>query len=161
MSRMETHVKNERTRRGVLVALLATWLAAGCAARPNEALVFTIEQALITAPQGADFARSIPGDWDRLCVFRPYTTYAQVDSVIGAPWRDVRSSGIEMGDAATLLTFVRGTAVSEWVLYPRAKGDWGTPGPEQWYCRTRDNAVFQLRQPFDGGIPWIGPADGR
>ena len=43
------------------------------------------------------------------------------------------------------------------VMYPVAKGDFGTPGPAQWYCRARTDAVVQLRHPIDGAIPWIGP----
>jgi hypothetical protein len=146
--------------RFALLAILGAVTLSGCATRPNDALVFTIEQALITAPQGADLGQSVQGEWDRICVFRPYTTYERVDSVIGARWRGARSTNIEQSDSATLLTFLRGTRVEDYVLFPRVKGDWGTPGPEQWYCRSRANAVFQLRQPFDGTIPWIGPADG-
>ena len=142
--------------------MLAAALQLGaCAARPNDALVFTIEQALITAPQGADLGVTVEGDWDRLCIFRPFTPVARVDSVIGARWGAAASTNIEQSDSATLLTFLRGTDVRDYVLFPHEKGDWGTPGPETWYCRPRTSAVFQMRQPFDGSIPWIGPADGR
>ena len=141
---------------GGLVLLLSTSTA--CVSQSSSSLVFTIEQALATAPGGADIGRSVQGDWDRVCVFRNGTSYAQVDSVLGAPWRGVRSTGIEETDSATLLVFANGTAVVEHVMYPIAKGDFGTPGPEQWYCLPRDRAVFELRQPIDGSIPWIGPA---
>lgn len=141
--------------------LAATLLVGACAARPNDALVFTIEQALITSPQGADLGEVVEGDWDRLCVFRPLTPVARVDSVIGRRWGAAAGTNIEQSDSAALLTFLRGTDVRDYVLFPREKGDWGTPGPETWYCRPRSSAVFVMRQPFDGTIPWIGPADGR
>lgn len=143
--------------RGVMgLGLLAT-LSTACASQSNEALVFTIEQALATTPRGADLGRAVEGDWDRICIFRPRTTYARVDSVLGAPWQGTVGTGIEAGTDATLLVFARGSTVVEHVMYPIAKGDFGTPGPEQWYCRARDRAVFELRQPIEGRIPWIGP----
>lgn len=143
--------------RGITGVTLVFGLSTACASQSNESLVFAIEQALATSPAGADLDRVVEGDWDRVCIFRPGNTYARVDSVIGAPWPAARETGLETGDDATLIVFVRGSAVQSHVMYPIAKGDFGTPGPEQWYCRARDNAVFELRQPIDGRIPWIGP----
>jgi hypothetical protein len=140
------------------LALLLT-LTTACASQSNDTLVFTIEQALATSSSGADFANAIDGDWDRVCIFRPRTTYERVDSVIGTSWPEARETGLETGDDATLIAFVRGTSVLSHVMYPIVKGDFGTPGPEQWYCRPHTDAVFQLRQPIDGSIPWVGPVD--
>ncbi|HEX6308711.1 MAG TPA: hypothetical protein VFZ69_11015 [Longimicrobiales bacterium] len=137
-------------------ALLAALASVSCAQRSSDSLVFRLEQALATS-QTADFARIVPGDWDRVCVFRPRTTYERVDSVVGAPWSGTRGTAIEASDDATLLLFARGSTVVEHVLYPVRKGEFGTPGPEQWYCRPRTRSVFELRQPIDGTIPWIGP----
>lgn len=134
-------------------------LLSGCATRGDDSLVFTIEQALATQPQGADFASVVSGDWDRVCIFRAHTPYERVDSVIGAEWPEVRATEVETSADAALLAFVRGTRVVEHVMYPVRKGDFGTPGPEQWYCRPRSRAVFQLRHPIDGSIPWIGPVE--
>ncbi|MBR9990040.1 MAG: hypothetical protein KFH98_09805 [Gemmatimonadetes bacterium] len=141
------------------LALLAS-MSSACMSQSSDSLVFTIEQALVTSPRAADFGRAVEGDWDRVCIFRPRTTYERVDSVLGESWPAVRQTGLETTDDATLIAFVRGTDVLSHVMYPIAKGDFGTPGPEQWYCRSRGNAVFELRQPIDGSIPWIGPASG-
>lgn len=138
---------------GGLLLLLST----ACASQANDSLVFTIEQALATAPRGADFARAVEGDWDRVCIFRPGETSERVDSVLGAPWHGVQQTRIESTADSTLIVFARGSAVVEHVMYPIPKGDFGTPGPEQWYCLPRERAVFELRQPIDGSIPWIGP----
>ena len=143
--------------RGITGLTLLFGLSTACASQQNPSLAFTIEQALATSPAGADLGRAVQGDWDRVCIFRPGTTYARVDSVIGARWPAVRETGLETGDEATLIAFVRDSTVVSHVMYPIAKGDFGTPGPEQWYCRARDSAVFELRQPIDGSIPWIGP----
>ncbi|HEX2166896.1 MAG TPA: hypothetical protein VHG09_06610 [Longimicrobiales bacterium] len=149
------------TARGMIGLVLLLSMSTACASQSNDSLVFTIEQALATSPGGADFSRSIPGDWDRVCIFRPYTTYERVDSVLGERWAGARRTGIESSDHATLIAFVSGSDVMSHVLYPVDKGDFGTRGPEQWYCLPRERAVFEMRQPIDGSIPWIGPADGR
>ena len=143
--------------RGITGLTLLFALSTACASQSNESLAFTIEQALATSPGGADFGRLVGGDWDRVCIFRPGNTYERVDSVIGARWPAALETGLETGDDATLLAFVRGSTVLSHVMYPIVKGDFGTPGKEQWYCRARDKAVFELRQPIDGSIPWIGP----
>jgi hypothetical protein len=144
--------------RGIGGVLLVLLCSTACASQSNESLVFTIEQALATASGGADLGRVIEGEWDRVCIFRPGTPYARVDSVVGASWRGARSTGIESTDSATLIAFVGGSNVDRHVMYPVVKGDFGTPGPERWYCLPRERAVFELRQPIDGSIPWIGPA---
>lgn len=148
-------------RRGVAGLGLMLSLSTACASQSNETLVFAIEQALTTSPGGADLTRVVDGDWNRVCIFRPRTPYQRVDSVLGTHWDQARETGIETRDDATLIAFVRGSAVASHVLYPVAKGDFGTRGPEQWYCLPRDRAVFELRQPIDGRIPWIGPAEGH
>jgi hypothetical protein len=144
-------------RAGICGATLLLIQSSACVSQSNDALVFTIEQALATAPAGADFGRSVDGDWDRVCIFRPGTPYERVDSVLGAAWDGLRETGIEASEDATLLVFARGSDVAAHVMYPVLKGDFGTPGPEQWYCRPRSDAVFQLRQAIDGSIPWVGP----
>lgn len=136
-------------------------LSTACASQSNETLVFTMEQALATSPGGADLTRVVDGEWDRVCIFRPRTTYERVDSVLGAEWPAARDIGIETEDDATLVAFVRGSTVVDHVMYPITRGDFGTPGPEQWYCLPRDRAILELRQPIDGSIPWIGPPPRR
>lgn len=142
---------------GLTSLALLLLLSTACASQSNDSLVFTIEQALATSPRGADFGRAVEGDWDRVCIFRPGTPYERVDSVLGRAWQGTHDTGIEAGADATLIVFADGRAVVRHVMYPVAKGDFGTPGPAQWYCRPRERAVFELRQPIDGSIPWIGP----
>jgi hypothetical protein len=156
---MEVEVNN--LARGLAGLALLLTLSTACASQSNDSLVFTIEQTLATSPTRADLSRTIAGDWDRICIFRPRTSYERVDSVLGAGWPEARGTGVETGDDATLIVFARGSSVIAHVMYPIAKGDFGTPGPEQWYCLPREAAVFELRQPIDGSIPWIGPARNR
>lgn len=151
------HGGSPRLRRFALA--LAIPLVA-CSGEQEESLVFTIEQALATNPEGADLGRIIGGDWDRVCVFRADTPSERVDSAIGAR-RETAVGTRESTDSAALLVFVRGTTVVKHARYPVRKGDFGTPGPATWYCRPREDAVFQLRHPIDGAIPWIGPVEAR
>ena len=143
---------------GVAMLLLPV-ASVSCAQQSNEALVFTIEQTLNTNTT-ADFGRLVPGDWTTICVFRPGTPYATVDSALGKSWGGVQATEIEARDDVTLLVFHRDGVVIEHVLFPVPKGDFGTPGPEQWYCLPRASAVFEIRHPIEGRIPWIGPVRG-
>lgn len=139
------------------IGFVAAVLLAGCVRAADDDLVFSIEQALATSPQGAAFEHVVPAQWDRLCVFTRYATLAQVDSVIG----DVIVAGDESAalDTHALLAFMDGTRSAARVRYPREKGDFAAPGPATWYCLGREDAVFQLRHPIEGGIPWIGPIE--
>lgn len=147
--------------RSIAAAIIMTGLTVTACAPQTTSLEFTIEQALATAPRGADLGRLIDGDWDRICIFRPPTPGERIDSVLGTRWRGAADTGIATSTDATLIVFATGSSVERHLMYPVSKGDFGTPGPEQWYCLPRARAVFELRQPFDGGIPWIGPADGK
>ena len=82
-------------RAGMCGITLLLLHSSACVSQSNDALVFTIEQALATAPAGADLGRSVEGDWDRVCIFRPGTTYERVDSVLGAAWGAVRETEID------------------------------------------------------------------
>ena len=134
---------------------LAACTLGGCASRADETLVFTIEQALATSPNGASLDRQVSGEWERLCVFRPYTPVPLIDSALGFEWRGARSAGLDVTDTHTLLVFATADDVDRYVMFPRAKGDFTLA--DDGSCIDRRDAVFQLRQPIDGSMPWVGP----
>lgn len=138
-----------------ICVIAAVLLLQACASRPDETLVFTIEQALATSPNGASLDRQVPGAWERLCIFRPQTPVAVIDSALGFSWRGAADSGIATDEDHTLLVFATADEVDRFVMYPREKGDF--TAAEGTYCMAREDAVFQLRQPIDGSIPWVGP----
>jgi hypothetical protein len=141
-----------------IAAAAAAALLSACVPAGDDDLVFSIEQALITSPDGATFDRAVPVPWDRLCVFTRYATLAQVDSVVGsvAATRDAAATPL---DTYALLAFMDGGRAAARVRYPREKGEFAAPGPPHWFCLDRADAIFQMRYPIEGGTPWIGPVD--
>lgn len=134
--------------------ILACVLLCGCATSNDDTLVFSIRQALVTSGAGAAMADVVTGDWDRLCVFTTNAAAATIDSVTASAVRDPdRPAPADY----SLLAFMRGEREEKTVRYPIEQGEFAAPGPEPWYCLTRDAAVFEMRSPIDGSIPWIGP----
>lgn len=136
------------------LGILACLLACGCATSNDETLVFSIQQALATSGDGAALADVVPGEWDRLCVFTTNAALATIDSVTASAVRDPDRPAPA---GYSLLAFMRGARVEETVRYPVDLGEFAAPGPQPWYCLPRDAAVFEMRSPIDGSIPWIGP----
>lgn len=134
--------------------LFACLLVCGCATSNDETLVFSIRQALATSGDGAAMGDAVAGDWDRMCVFTTNADSATIDSVTASA---VRDSERTMPAPYSLLAFMRGERAEETVRYPVDQGEFAAPGPEPWYCLPRDSAVFEMRSPIDGSIPWIGP----
>lgn len=129
-------------------------LLCGCATSNDETLVFSIRQALATSGDGAALADVVAGEWDRMCVFTTNAASATIDSVTASAVRDPDRPAPA---GYSLLAFMRGESVEETVRYPVDQGEFAAPGPEPWYCLPRDAAVFEMRSPIDGSIPWIGP----
>lgn len=135
---------------GAFVCLLAF----GCATSNDDTHVFSIRQALATSGGGAALADVVPGDWDRLCVFTVNAASAVIDSVTAS---EVRDPDRTVPADYSLLAFMRGARPEQTVRYPVEQGEFAAPGPQPWYCLPRDEAVFEMRSPIDGSIPWIGP----
>jgi len=148
--RRETGYAKGVRRGGRRFLLLPLLLLAACGG-PDETLEFTIQQALTTSPTAADLGHAVSGEWDRLCIFGAYTPPATIDSVLGT------RSGPRAADTdhVDLLVFARGDDVERYVLYPASKGNFTAAEGE--HCVRREDAVFQVRQPIDGSIPWVGP----
>lgn len=132
----------------------AVVLLAGCASGGDDSMVFSIHQSLATSGGPVAMAEIVPGDWDRMCVFTTNATSAQVDSGSSSTVSDPdRVPPVDY----SLLAFMEGDAAARTTRYPVDRGEFAAPGPEPWYCLPRDAAVFEMRSPIDGSIPWIGP----
>lgn len=125
--------------------------------RTDDSLIFTIEQALATAPTGASLDRSVPGDWDRLCIVSPAAHDAVLDSLLGFVWRDAPAGAAE--ETHTLLLFAQGDHVLHPVAYPLARARFQPLD----YCVERQRAVFIVDHAGTGPLvrprePPRGPA---
>lgn len=140
------------TRVAAAIALIL--VQAACASRSDDSLVFSIQQALATTSGAVAMADVVPDTWDLLCVFTRNAASTQIDSVTSSVVRDPDRA---VPADYSLLAFLSRGDLEHRVAYPIDKGEFAAPGPEPWYCLSREAAVFEMRAPIDGSIPWIGP----
>ena len=104
------------------IAVIAALLAVGWLVLPRE------NSALANAVESAAPGRSFliiddakrPGD--RVCVFGPYATTAQIDQALGFSWDAPPPTGIQPDDAHALVVVALDQQVTGWAMVPRDAG---------------------------------------
>jgi hypothetical protein len=87
--------------------------------------------------------------WDRVHVFQPYTSPADIEAALGFSWVGAGWTGIDSSDGAVLLVFVRDHDVVCYVMHPRGWGDFTyTHAPNAGL--TPSDAVFAVTDEGDG-----------
>lgn len=102
-----------------------------------------------------DFATLAEFPWDRLYVFRPYTSCERVLAELGTVlfWYDCGLSGIDSYAWATLIVFTRRGAVVSYLVRSAEPGDFSGLHRAGGYARTE--ARFQIAA--NGMMEWIAP----
>ena len=137
-----------------LIALLASTLS-GC---QEEAIVATIGAQVRRGP-GHQLALSEVAlfDWNRVCLFGPYTPAATLVQTTGLPDAARVTHGIESNDGIALLLFLDGDRIVREVTLPRAEGDFA---PELLgKCYSPRNAIFDVRVAPPNSSGNIGPVE--
>jgi hypothetical protein len=112
-----------------------------------------------TAPGGsgvADFGQLDLFAWDRLHIFRPYTSHATLDAALGFPWGDKGAVQIEQRDDINLFVFTRGRFVVAYLELPRSRLDVVgisehqafAPSAAQFHTHTESGAQVVLLTPI-------------
>lgn len=104
-------------------------------------------QASSTAP--LDLTRVGPNDWDRVCIFGPYTTNDLVESDLGFKWDAESESSIAANDGINLIVFTRGKQVLSFAEHGRGHADFDSEGHR---CTSRTNAKL-ARSARSDGVP--------
>jgi hypothetical protein len=83
-----------------------------------------------------------PFAWDKLYVFTPYTSGAEIKKCLGFNWEEVGENGVQ-SDSINLMVFVKDSKAIEHLEYPRPKGDFA----EIKNCQnfTPETAVFTVK----------------
>jgi hypothetical protein len=87
--------------------------------------------------------------WDKMYIFRPYTSPEQVDRALGFEWKEYNSLGIDSNDADDLLVFVdrdlgfHGQVV-KFTKCPRSFGNFRFRQEANGYGYSPDQAVFAV-----------------
>ena len=101
-------------------------------------------------------AEQAPFEWDRVCVFGPYTSDDHVKEVTGVDDSAAAAYDIRSNDRIDVLMFIAGDRIARSVAHSRARGDFG---PELvGKCYSRAQAVFLVRTPPPDGWGDIGPS---
>jgi hypothetical protein len=70
-----------------------------------------------------DIAKITDFTWEKLYIFKPYTTIASIDSILGFKWDEARKSLINQSEEFNLLVFIERNTVVHFVKVPRNNGD--------------------------------------
>lgn len=129
--------------------VLSLLVLGACGPDRDPALESILVEAAGTDGAVVDLGASIGGDWDRVCIIRPYTPAETAQDAMGVTWGGVRRSGIEERDDVSLLAFIRGDEVVSSALVGR-RPDFAVDGV---VCLERDRARFR-------SVRWPDAGDG-
>lgn len=95
-------------------------------------------------------------DWERVCIFPPYTNEQKINERLGFIWERAASTGIESDDSICLFVFMKDGQVVLHSMFSRSDGDFSGLG-EGGVCVSRAKALFGIRTQDSGrpGEPWI------
>ena len=100
-------------------------------------------------------AESAMFDWDRVCIFGPYSPDDQVDAATGIPGAAGRAFDVRSNEGINVLIFIEAGRVVDSVAHPRR---WDDFGPEVvGKCYLKEQAVFLVRNPPFNSWGNIGP----
>lgn len=135
----------------VLLLMLSTLVA--CSDRGSSSIA---DQLSASAGKSVDLAVAVAGNWDRVCILGPYSSNAVAAGILGFEWPAESLTDVERSDVISLLVFVQGSTVLEYLEHPRSSGDFSNLAGR---CFLHGNTKFrQVDQPIKG---WAGlfPAD--
>jgi hypothetical protein len=99
-----------------------------------------------------DFAQVAKFPWDRVFIFQPYTSQADIDACLGFHWDGARWSNIEWSDGINLVVFVRNKSVVCWFDHSRGDGDWVIPANPKGYTPQEAKFLVGLDQHEEGRL---------
>jgi hypothetical protein len=81
--------------------------------------------------------------WEKVCILGPYMTNGEAKTTLGFEWDAESKTSIRTNEGISLLLFVRGDQVVEYVEHPRRLGDFTNLTMR---CFPREKAVFVQHQ---------------
>ena len=156
-----THNANE-FRKMHKAALICMSIAAGVicwVALRGSAVSTKLSEQMRRGPVTTiDFATIARFPWDRMYVFGPYTSAAQINASLGFQWQGVRWTSIDSSKGHNLVVFVKGNEVVHWFEHPRNRGELEDLADPNGYAR--EEAQFQVYRTADGRLALANIQDG-
>ena len=139
-----------------MLASAVLMCAAGCE-RPlagGEISHEIAKQFELSGRRSVDLAKAAPGPWEKVCIIGPYMDNTGVSATLGFEWDSRSKTSILTNDSISLLLFVRGNQVVEYVEHPRKHGDFSNLNTR---CFAREKALFMQDQAPAAGWPGLIP----
>lgn len=137
--------------RGVLILFLVALTSCRSSASSSIAAEFSA-----SGDKGVDLASAVPGKWDRVCILGPYSSNAAAAETLGFTWPAETLTSIEDNEGISLLIFVQGESVIDYVEHRRDLGDFTNLTGR---CFPRTSAKFLRVARPTKGWPGLFPAD--
>lgn len=125
----------------LVTVLVATVLLAACA---GESTKLPADQVVVGSQDARfDFAQAFPFAWDRVYVFAPYATQADIEESLGFAWDGYESTTVGRSDTVCLVVFTSGQRVEGWFEQARSVVDLAAAASSEGY--DRGAAVFDVQ----------------
>lgn len=130
------------------IALLLLVNLCSCQPQPDRLINQKIDSRIQQGQTEIRIADITDFTWDKMYIFAPYTTQAQVDRALGFEWQEYQSLGIDSTDADDLLVFVAGDMgnfrVVKFAKCPRGFGNFRFRQATNGYGYSPAQAVFSV-----------------
>jgi hypothetical protein len=70
-----------------------------------------------------DFSKTVPFQYEKVCILGPYTTNESAEQALGFYWDVQKETEISTNDGINLIVFIKENKVISYVEHSRAKGD--------------------------------------
>jgi hypothetical protein len=121
-----------------LFLAFCVWLVAvGCTAcdASSSAIAHQFDES---KGSSVDLAVSVPGNWEKVCVFGPYSNNETIKKTLGFEWGTEAKTSIQTDEGISLLLFVRENRAITYIEHPRNHGDFSNLTAQ---CFPRKNAA--------------------
>jgi len=126
-------------RYGLFVIL--AFMLASCGGWAGQSKISSEIERQISQTNGQTINLSEVGgpEWERVCIFGPYSNNAMARKVLGFAWDMEANTSIALSDGINILVFVKGSSVVAYTEHSRRLGDfWRLSGR----CFNRDRAML-------------------
>lgn len=129
-------------------------LVCGCGPSPSPASEEITRQFQSSGRTFVNLGEAVPGDWEKVCMFGPYSDNKAAKKSLGFSWNLEKHSSISSNGEVALLVFIKGQKVLDYVEHSRKDGDFTNLSRK---CFQRDHSTFYHQTNPKKGWPGLFP----
>ena len=145
------------TRHRIIIWGLLGWLVVGCGPSPSPTSEEITRQFQSSGRTFINLAKAVPGEWEKVCIFGPYSDNNAAFKTLGFGWNLEKFSSITTAEGIGLLVFVKENTVLEHVEHDRKNGDFTNLSRK---CFSRERSTFYHQTNPKKGWPGLFPKKG-